>query len=129
MRYDELTIDGVNLVLVHGDIAGESQRRLVDHVRALLMDGRRRIVLDLSGVRHVDSRGLGELIECYEAARAVGGDVKLLGVNGRVSELLVITKLVSVFECFDDRDAAVASFVVPVRVPVQPPVAVAASAR
>jgi anti-sigma B factor antagonist len=103
MRYDELTIDGVNLVLVHGDIAGDSRRRLVDHVRALLMDGRRRIVLDLSAVRHVDSRGLGELIECYEAARAVGGDVKLLGVNGRVSELLVITKLVSVFECYDER--------------------------
>jgi anti-sigma B factor antagonist len=128
MRYDELTIDGVNLVLVHGDIAGESQRRLVDHVRALLMDGRRRIVLDLSGVRHVDSRGLGELIECYEAARAVGGDVKLLGVNGRVSELLVITKLVSVFECFDARDEAVASFT-PMPLPHAIPAAVAAAAR
>ena len=128
MRYDELTIDGVNLVLVHGDIAGESQRRLVDHVRALLMDGRRRIVLDLSGVRHVDSRGLGELIECYEAARAVGGDVKLLGVNGRVTELLVITKLVSVFECFDARDEAVASFT-PMPLPHAIPTAVAAAAR
>jgi len=128
MRYDELTIDGVNLVLVHGDIAGESRRRLVDHVRALLMDGRRRIVLDLSAVRHVDSRGLGELIECYEAARAVGGDVKLLGVNGRVSELLVITKLVSVFECFDTRGAALASFA-PVPVPIHVPAAVAAAAH
>ena len=127
MRYDELTIDGVNLVLVHGDIAGESRRRLVDHVRALLMDGRRRIVLDLSAVRRIDSRGLGELIECYEAARAVGGNVKLLGVNGRVSELLVITKLVSVFECFDERGAAIASFApIPVRVPAAGPVAVAA---
>ena len=110
MRYDELTIDGVNLVLVHGDIAGDSRRQLVDHVRALLMDGRRRIVLDLSAVRHVDSRGLGELIECYEAAGALGGIVKLSGVNGRLSDLLVITKLVNVFECFDTREAALASF-------------------
>jgi anti-sigma B factor antagonist len=116
MRYDELDIDGVNLVIVHGDIVGDSRRRLVDHVRALLVGGRQHIVLDLSGVRRVDSRGLGELIECYEASRALGGEVKLLGVNGQVSELLVITKLVSVFECFDSRDAAVASFAVPVAV-------------
>jgi len=110
MRYDEIDIDGVTLLSVHGDITGNGSRRLIDHVRALFVEGRLRVVLDLSAVRHVDSRGLGELIECYEAARVLGGEIKLLGVTGRVSELLVITKLVSVFECFDSRDAAVESF-------------------
>ena len=111
MRYEDIDIEDVTILSVHGDIVGDdSRRRLVDRVRSLLVDGRNRIVLDLAAVRHVDSRGLGELIEIYEAARELGGEVKLLGVNGRVSELLVITKLVSVFECFESRDTAVASF-------------------
>ena len=110
MRYEEIVIDGVAVVSVHGDISSESQRRLVDHVRSLLFEGRRRIVLDVSGVRRVDSRGLGELIECYEAAGTLGGVIKLSGVSGRLSDLLVITKLVNVFECFDDAPAAAASF-------------------
>ena len=117
MRYEDLDIDGVSLVIVHGDIVSDSQRRLVDHVRSLLVDGRRQILLDLAGVRHVDSRGLGELIECYKAARDFGGDVKLLHITDRVSDLLVVTKLVSVFECFDSREAALDGFqVVPVAV-------------
>jgi anti-sigma B factor antagonist len=122
MRYEDIDIEDVTILSVHGDIVGDdSRRRLVDRVRSLLVDGRNRIVLDLAAVRHVDSRGLGELIEIYEAARELGGEVKLLGVNGRVSELLVITKLVSVFECFDSREAALASFA-----PVAVAVAVAA---
>jgi anti-sigma B factor antagonist len=111
MRYEELEIDDVTLLTVHGDILGsESRRRLVDHVRTLLGGGHIRIVLDLTSVRHVDSQGLGELIECFSAARHIGGAVKLLGVTSRLADLLVVTKLVNVFECFDTRDAAVASF-------------------
>jgi anti-sigma B factor antagonist len=111
MRYEEIVIDDVTVLTVHGDILGsESRRRLVDHVRTLLVGDHVRIVLDLSGVRHVDSQGLGELIECYSAARNLGGAVKLLGVTSRLSDLLVITKLVKVFECFDSREAALASF-------------------
>jgi anti-sigma B factor antagonist len=115
MRYEEVDIDGVKVVSVHGNILGdESRRRLVDHVRALLVDGHSRIVLDLAGVRHVDSKGLGELIECYSASRSQGETVRLLGVSDRLADLLVITKLVNVFECYDTREAAVASFARPV---------------
>ena len=111
MRYDEIEIDGVTLMTVHGDIVGdESRRRLVDHVRSLLITDRHQILLDLSAVKKVDSRGLGELIECYSAAKGLGGAVKLLGVNERLADLLVITKLVKVFECFESRDTALASF-------------------
>ena len=111
MRYEEVEIDDVTVMSVHGNILGdESRRRLVDHVRALLMTDRRRIVLDLANVRHVDSKGLGELIECYSASRSRGPAVRLLGVNGRLADLLVITKLVNVFECYETRDAAVRSF-------------------
>ena len=111
MRYEEKEIQNVTVVSVHGDIIGDqTRRRLVDHVWALLAEDHSRIVLDVTDVRHVDSRGLGELIECYRAAASRGASVKLLGVNGRLSDLLVITKLASVFECFDTSEAAIASF-------------------
>lgn len=111
MRYEEVEIDDVTVMSVHGNILGdESRRRLVDHVRALLMTDRTRIVLDLANVRRVDSKGLGELIECYSASRSRGPAVRLVGVNGRLADLLVITKLVNVFECYETRDAAVRSF-------------------
>ena len=111
MRYEEVEIDDVTVVSVHGNILGdESRRRLVDHVRALLMVDHTRIVLDLAGVRYVDSKGLGELIECYSASRSHGEPVRLLGVSERLADLLVVTKLVNVFECFDTRDAAINSF-------------------
>ncbi|MFI5078103.1 MAG: STAS domain-containing protein, partial [Vicinamibacteria bacterium] len=85
MRYEENEIQNVTIVSVHGDIIGDqSRRRLVDHVWALLAEDHSRIVLDVSDVRHVDSRGLGELIECYRAAESRGAAVKLLGVNGRL---------------------------------------------
>jgi anti-sigma B factor antagonist len=111
MRYEQNEIDNVTVVSVHGNIVGdESRRRLVDRVWGLLAEDHTRIVLDVVDVRHVDSRGLGELIECFRAAQSRGGTVKLLGVNGRLSDLLVITKLVNVFECFDTRETAIASF-------------------
>jgi anti-sigma B factor antagonist len=111
MRYEETDIDNVTLVSVHGGFSDDaSRRRMVDHVWGLLEDGRNRIVLDVTDVRHVDSRGLGELIECYRAAQSRGGTIKLLGVTGRLSDLLVISKLVNVFDCFDTREAAIASF-------------------
>jgi anti-anti-sigma factor len=111
MRYEQSEIENVTIVSIHGEILGDqSRRRLVDHVWALPSEDHARIVLDVTDVRHVDSRGLGELIECFRAAASRGGAVKLLGVNGRLSDLLVITKLVNVFECFDTREAAVASF-------------------
>jgi anti-sigma B factor antagonist len=111
MRYEEIDVDGVSVMSVHGDLLGrESRRRLVDHVRAQILEGQSRFLLDLAHVRYVDSEGLGELIECYSAAHRAGGVVKLLGVTSRLEDLLVITKLLNVFECFDSRDAAVASF-------------------
>ena len=111
MHYEEKEIQNVTVLSVHGNIIGdETRRRLVDHVWALLAEDHSRIVLDVTDVRHVDSRGLGELIECYRAAASRGAAVKLLGVSGRLSDLLVISKLASVFECFDTREAAIASF-------------------
>ena len=111
MRIDERNIGDVAVLMVHGDIVlNASGPLLADRIRALLDQNRRRIVLDLTCVRYVDSSGLGELVESFSAARNRGGALKLLGVTKRLSDLLVVTKLWHVFERFDTQQDAVESF-------------------
>jgi anti-sigma B factor antagonist len=111
MLIEERNIDGVVVVRVHGDIVlNGSGQALADRVRGLLEENRRRIVLDLTDVRYVDSGGVGELVESFSAAKNRGGSVKLLGVKKRLNDLLVITQLMNVFECFDTQEDAIDSF-------------------
>ena len=110
MRIDERITDTVAVLTLHGNITPDSgEAQLSAHVRAAL-DRTKHLVLDVSDVRYVDSRGIGELIEAYTAATQRGGTVKLAGVNRRLNDLLVITKLVNVFEAHDTAEAAVRSF-------------------
>lgn len=68
------------------------------------------IVLDLGDVTHMDSGGLGTLVALYTSARTAGGDIKLANLNARLSDLLQITRLATVFEIFDRAEDAAASF-------------------
>ena len=106
MRIDEHLTGTVAILTLHGDITPDSpDGTLIPHVQTALRRAKH-VVLDVSDVRRVDSRGIGELIEAYTLATAQGGSVALVGVNGRLTDLLVITKLVNVFEVFDTTDAA-----------------------
>ena len=97
---------------VVGDMTlnGSGATMIADKVRSEMVQGQNRFVLDLGHVRYVDSAGLGELVHAFSAARNRGGAMKLLNVTKRVNDLLVLTRLLTVFECFDSEDAAVASF-------------------
>lgn len=118
MRLEDRTVDGVSIVRVHGDIVlNGSGPSLADRVRALLDQGRTRILLDLGDVRYVDSGGLGELVASLSATRHRGGAIRLLGVGRRLNDLLVVTRLLNVFECFDTEADALASFERPVAAP------------
>jgi anti-sigma B factor antagonist len=66
--------------------------------------------MDLGGVSYVDSAGLGDLVRAYAAARNRGGTLKLLHVASRLRDLLVVTKLLTVFDTYDSEAAALASF-------------------
>jgi anti-sigma B factor antagonist len=111
MRIEERIIDGVVVAKLHGDIVlNGSGAALADRVRSLLERDRRCIALDLGDVRYVDSGGIGDLVESLSAARNRGGAVKLIGVTKRLSDLLVITKLLNVFDCFETEDEAIESF-------------------
>jgi anti-sigma B factor antagonist len=88
---------------------GEESTSLRLRVKDLL-DNSRQIVLDLAGVTHIDSGGLGTLVGLFASARKVGGDIKLAELRSHPKEVLQITKLVTVFEIFERAEDAAASF-------------------
>jgi anti-sigma B factor antagonist len=98
-----LDVDG-KIVLGEGDI---EIKKAVD---SLLERGNRDFILNLAKVPYLDSAGLGEIIRCYTTLRRRGGNFKLLSPSRRVIDLLTITKLLDVFDTYDNESAAVASF-------------------
>jgi anti-sigma B factor antagonist len=89
---------------------GEASSRLRDKLRDLLVADHCNVVLNLAGVNYIDSTGLGALVVCFTTLRKAGGRLVLLNLNRRQLELLVLTKLSTVFELFDDEQDAVNSF-------------------
>lgn len=112
MTIDRRTINDVVVLKVSGDITMTAMQTapLADTVRSLLHDGHNSLVLDLGHVRYVDSAGLGEMVAAFSATRARGGALKLLNVTKRLTDLLIVTKLLLVFDCFDLESEALASF-------------------
>jgi anti-sigma B factor antagonist len=80
-------------------------------IRCLASEGKTQVLLDLAWVTHIDSSGLGELISSHATLRNKGGALKLLHMTESVRELMTITKLLNVFDVYDDEPEAVDSFV------------------
>ncbi len=72
--------------------------------------GHKKLLLNLGDVTYIDSSGIGELVSGFTTVTNHGGQLKLLGLNKRVKDLLQITKLYTVFEVHDDEAAAIRSF-------------------
>ncbi|MCK4539423.1 MAG: STAS domain-containing protein [Candidatus Krumholzibacteria bacterium] len=81
-----------------------------DIVHKLIEDGKKNIIVNLSGVRWMNSTGMGILITGYTTLRRNKGDLKLLNVSNKIQSILYVTKLNLIFECFDDEEKAVASY-------------------
>lgn len=111
MSVSERRVGAVTIVDVAGKLTqGEAGDALRDKVGSLLQQGRGQIVVNLGDVGYMDSSGLGTLVAAYATASRQGGALKLLNMTKRLQDLLVITKLLNVFECFDDEGAALSSF-------------------
>ncbi len=112
MELEQRIAGNVAIIKLTGDITlnkgGDVQ--LKDKVQSLLQQGQKQLLVDLSGVSYVDSAGLGELVQAYATTKNRGGALKLLNVTKRLKDLLVVTKLLTVFESFDDEASALASF-------------------
>ncbi|MGI8811609.1 MAG: STAS domain-containing protein [Pyrinomonadaceae bacterium] len=103
--------DGVTIISLEGAIQlGESSAKLHQNLKTLVDEGKRHLVIDLAKVTAIDSSGLGSLIAGYATLERNGGTLKLVNLSPRVTELMTITKLFTVFEIFDTEAEAVASF-------------------
>ena len=89
---------------------GEGSISLRDSIRNLADQGKKKVLLNLAGVKYMDSTGVGELIANYTTITRGGGQLKLLNLTDRIQNLLVITKLLTVFDSYDDESEALKSF-------------------
>ncbi|MBI3952052.1 MAG: STAS domain-containing protein [Acidobacteria bacterium] len=89
---------------------GEGSTQFRDAIRRLIEQERNRVVLNFADVNYVDSSGIGELVSAYTSLNNLGGQLKLLNLPKRIKDLLRITKLLTVFEIFEDEATAVRSF-------------------
>jgi anti-sigma B factor antagonist len=111
MQIDERFVGDVVVLDLKGKITlGEGDELLKDKVNSLVNQGYKKIVLNLEGVPYIDSAGLGEVVRTYTTVSRQGGSLKLLNLTKRITDLLSITKLLTVFETFDSESAAVQSF-------------------
>jgi anti-sigma B factor antagonist len=103
--------EGITILDFKGRIsAGPEATALRDKVAEVTAAGKRNLVLNLAGVDYIDSTGLGALVVCVTGLRKIGGNMKLLNLNRRNIDLLVMTKLDTVFEVFTDEQDAVSSY-------------------
>ena len=104
---DQETRDGVHVLHGHGRLTlGQGVSLLRDTVRSITSDPPASIVLDMTDVEQVDSAGIGELVSAYTSTTSHGGRFVMAGLQGRVSDLLKITKLDSVFKVYENADLA-----------------------
>lgn len=104
-------VGDVTVVDLHGKITlGADTGVLRDELRSLLSQGKKHIVLNMAEVSYVDSAGLGELVGAYTTATNQGGAVKLLNMQGKMKDLMQITKLHTIFPAYDNEQAAISSF-------------------
>ena len=89
---------------------GEGAVSLRNSIRGLNDDGKKKILLNLAGVKNIDSSGIGELIANYTTISRNGGQLKLLNLTEKIQNLLVITKLLTVFDSYDNEAEALSSF-------------------
>ena len=111
MTVSERSVGSVAILDVSGHVTlNDGADQIRDKVKTVLQEGKRHILVNLAQVSYMDSAGLGELVQAYSTVSKQGGALKLVSPTKRLKDLLVITKLITVFDSFDDEPAAVASF-------------------
>jgi len=111
MKIEERAVDGVTILDMQGKmLIGEGDELLREKINTLVENGTEKIVLNLAAVPYVDSAGLGEIVRCYTTVSRKNGKLKLLHLTKRIHDLLSITKLLTVFDTYEDEAEVVKSF-------------------
>jgi anti-sigma B factor antagonist len=111
MNISTRTVDAVTVVDLDGRLRlGEDTEQFRTHVRGLLDSGSRKILLNMRNIHQLDSSGVGELVHAFATVTSQDGQLKLLHLTKRLHDMLSVTKLLTVFETFDDERRAIDSF-------------------
>jgi anti-sigma B factor antagonist len=111
MQIEERVVNDVTILDLKGKITlGDGDEVLKDKINSLVLQNRRRILLNLGEVPYIDSAGLGEVVRTYTTVSRQGGQLKLVNLTKRITDLLSITKLLTVFETFDSEAEALKSY-------------------
>ena len=111
MKINTKKLDEVLVLELQGDVVDVSHAGQVrDKLREFISKGVRKVVIDVSKVTIMNSLGVGILISALTSLKNNQGELKLSRVTERIKSLLVITRLVTIFECYDSVEEAVKSF-------------------
>ena len=111
MHIEERVVNDVMILDLKGKITlGDGDEALKDKINSLILQNRKRILLNLEDVPYIDSAGLGEIVRTYTTVSRQGGQLKLVNLTKRITDLLSITKLLTVFETFETEPEALKSY-------------------
>ena len=111
LKFTNREVDGVSVVALDGRIVlGEESNALRERVKALVAEGKKKIVLNMANITFIDSARLGTLVAAHHSAKSQGAALKLCHLGAKFQEVLQITKLLTVFDVYNSESEAVASF-------------------
>jgi len=111
MQIDERQVDGITILDLKGKVTlNEGDEVLKDKINSLILQEKKKILLNLADVPYIDSAGLGEIVRTYTTVSRQGGQLKLVNLTKRITDLLMITKLLTVFETFESEPDALKSY-------------------
>lgn len=111
MKIEIRTVGDIRILDCSGKITlGEGTMAVRNAVRDILKENGKKIILNLADVNYIDSSGIGELVSTYTTVTNSGGQLKLLSLTKKIQELLAITKLLTVFQVFEEERDAIVSF-------------------
>jgi anti-sigma B factor antagonist len=111
MQIAERSAGNVKVLDLSGQITfTQGDQLFKDKIHSLVHQGHKNILVNMAGVTHVDSAGLGELVGAYTTVTRAGGSMKLVNLTKRLTDLLSITKLLTVFDTFENEQDALTKF-------------------
>ena len=111
MQIAERSAGNVTVLDLSGQITfTQGDQLFKDKIHSLVHQGHKNILVNMANVTHIDSAGLGELVAAYTTVARTGGSLKLVNLTQRLTDLLTITKLLTVFDTFDSEQEALKKF-------------------
>ena len=111
LRMMDRQVGDVDVLDIEGRIVlGDESNSFREKVKALLAAGKKKVILNLAQVSYIDSAGLGTLVSTFHSAKSQGATLKLVNLGAKFKEVLQVTKLMTVFDTYDNEAAAIASF-------------------